>query len=137
MGRMEPIAFEARDGYNLHGYLTLPPNYKGEKLPMIVFPHGGPWTRDFWGFNPTAQFFATRGYAVLQVNYRGSIGFGKSHLQAGIKGVHTVLIDDVADGAQFCINSNGALHLDELPKSIVVAGCPRAIRAQYAVAVHS
>lgn len=104
LGDMKPIKFAARDGYTLRGYLTLPPNYSGEKLPLITYPHGGPWARDFWGYDGTVQYFATRGYAVLQVNYRGSEGYGKKHLTSGVRGVDTVMIDDVADGVKYCIS---------------------------------
>lgn len=101
LGEMRPIRYQARDGYTIHGYLTTPPGYDGQKrLPAVVLPHGGPWVRDIWGFDEWAQFFATRGYAVFQPNYRGSVGYGMPHVQAGIGNVDTVMIDDIADGTR-------------------------------------
>ena len=84
---MKPIKFTSRDGLKLRGYLTTPKNSVGKKLPLIVNPHGGPYgIRDVWGFNPEAQFFANRGYATVQVNFRGSGGYGKAFQQAGYGG---------------------------------------------------
>lgn len=108
LGSTTPIKFESRDGHSIHGYLTLPPSHKGEAPPLIAYPHGGPYVRDTWGYDPYVQFYATRGYAVLQVNYRGSTGYGQTHLQAGISGVDTVMIDDFADGVRYCIEQGYA-----------------------------
>jgi dipeptidyl aminopeptidase/acylaminoacyl peptidase len=85
MSPMKPIEFAARDGLSIRGYLTLPRDHeKGERIPLIVNPHGGPFgVRDYWGYNPEHQFFASRGYAVVQVNYRGSGGYGLEFEQAG------------------------------------------------------
>src|SRR5690606_35234488 len=69
MAPMQPIQFTARDGMTIHGYLTLPLGRPARNLPVVVNPHGGPWARDYWGFNPEAQFLANRGYAVLQINF--------------------------------------------------------------------
>lgn len=94
---MLPIKFAARDGMSIHGYLTYPPGTKlrarapgtrgspgdGPNLPLILHPHGGPWLRDDWGYNAVVQWLANRGYAVLQVNFRGSSGWGKQYLSAG------------------------------------------------------
>ena len=77
MADMTSIELESRDGLTLHGYLTLPKYVRAEKLPVVVNPHGGPWHRDSWGFNPEVQFLANRGYAVLQINFRGSTGYGR------------------------------------------------------------
>ena len=74
---------QGRDGLTLHAYLTLPAGVEAKNLPMVLLVHGGPWARDSWGFNPMAQWLANRGYAVLQVNFRGSTGFGKKFLNAG------------------------------------------------------
>merc|ERR1719291_387271 len=78
---MECVNIEARDGLKMVGYLTR--SRTDVATPMVLLVHGGPWARDFWGFNPSAQWFANRGYAVLQVNYRGSSGYGKSFLHKG------------------------------------------------------
>ncbi len=95
---MAAVEFPARDGLKLRGYLSRPLHAAGPG-PLVLFVHGGPWSRDFWGYNPYAQWLANRGYAVLQVNYRGSTGFGKAFLHAGDKQwgkkMHTDLIDAV------------------------------------------
>jgi dipeptidyl aminopeptidase/acylaminoacyl peptidase len=80
---MRPIVFAARDGLEIHGYLTLPAGVEPRGLPTVMFVHGGPWHRDRWGFDPWAQWLSNRGYAVLQVNFRGSTGYGKAFLNAG------------------------------------------------------
>jgi dipeptidyl aminopeptidase/acylaminoacyl peptidase len=83
LAKMKPVVIEARDGMKLVSYLTLPPGSSGKNLPLVLNVHGGPWARDSWGLNPETQWLANRGYAVLQVNFRGSTGFGKKHLHAG------------------------------------------------------
>jgi dipeptidyl aminopeptidase/acylaminoacyl peptidase len=97
LARMEPVAFAARDSLRLYGYLTLPPGKEPKRLPLVMLVHGGPWGRDVWGYNPDVQWLANRGYAVLQVNYRGSTGYGKAHLNAGDREwagkMHTDLLD--------------------------------------------
>jgi dipeptidyl aminopeptidase/acylaminoacyl peptidase len=80
---MEPREFIARDGLKIPCYLTLPVGVEARSLPLVVYPHGGPWAQDYWGFDPWAQLLANRGYAVLQVEFRASTGFGKRHLNAG------------------------------------------------------
>ena len=81
LAKMEPFTYQARDGLKLHGYITLPPNYKkGTKIPFILHPHGGPNARDYWGYNPEVQFYASRGYGVIQPNYRGSTGHGRREM---------------------------------------------------------
>jgi dipeptidyl aminopeptidase/acylaminoacyl peptidase len=82
LAKTKPLAVRSRDGLNLVCYLTLPPGVEAKKLPLVLFPHGGPWWRDRWGFDPWCQLLANRGYAVLQVNFRGSTGFGKKFLNA-------------------------------------------------------
>lgn len=106
MASMKPITFKSRDGLTLHGYITLPNGYKnGEKLPLIVNPHGGPQgIRDNWGFNPEAQLFASRGYATLHVNFRISGGYGKEFLKAGFGQIGRKAMDDVEDGIDFVID---------------------------------
>jgi dipeptidyl aminopeptidase/acylaminoacyl peptidase len=87
MSPMNPIRFKSRDGLTMRGYLTVPKHTDGKNLPLIVNPHGGPFgVRDFWGYNPEHQFFASRGYATVQVNYRGSGGYGRKFEQAGYGG---------------------------------------------------
>ena len=96
---MQPIAFESRDGLTIHGYLTTPLDTPPENLPIVLLVHGGPWARDTWRFNPLVQWLANRGYAVMQVNYRGSTGYGKDFLNAGNREwagkMHLDLIDGV------------------------------------------
>lgn len=105
MAEMRPIRFTSRDGLVIEGYITLPENaVKGEKVPLIVNPHGGPQgVRDSWGFNPESQLFASRGYATLQVNFRISGGYGKKFLRAGFKEVGRKVMDDVEDGVRYAI----------------------------------
>ena len=83
LAKMEPVVIKARDGFELVSYLTLPVGGTGKNLPLVLNVHGGPWGRDTWGYDPEAQWFANRGYATLQVNFRGSTGFGKKFLNAG------------------------------------------------------
>jgi dipeptidyl aminopeptidase/acylaminoacyl peptidase len=102
LAEMKPITYQARDGLTVHGYLTLP---RGEtkNLPLIVNPHGGPWARDVWGYNPEVQFLANRGYAVLQMNFRGSTGYGRAFWEASFKQWGKKMQDDVTDGVKFAI----------------------------------
>lgn len=106
MASMKPIKFKSRDGLTLYGYITLPQEYKnGQKLPLIVNPHGGPQgIRDSWGFNPVAQLFASRGYATLHVNFRVSGGYGKAFLKAGFGEIGRKAMDDVEDGVDFTVH---------------------------------
>jgi len=98
LARVEPISLASRDGLTLHGYLTRPPGASG-RVPMVLLVHGGPWTRDYWGYNPTVQFLANRGWAVLQINYRASTGYGRAFVEAGVRqharAIHADLIDGV------------------------------------------
>ncbi|MEM9302909.1 MAG: S9 family peptidase [Pseudomonadota bacterium] len=103
MTEMKAISYTARDGMKIHGYLTLPKGSDGKDLPLIVNPHGGPWARDFWGFNQEHQFFASRGYAVLQMNFRGSTGYGREHLEAGYKQWGRTMQDDISDGVKWAV----------------------------------
>lgn len=105
MSPMQPIAFTARDGMDIRGYVTIPKaRQEGEKVPLIVNPHGGPFgVRDFWGFNPEHQFFASRGYAVVQVNYRGSGGYGRSFEQAGYGKWAQEMQNDVSDAVTYLV----------------------------------
>jgi dipeptidyl aminopeptidase/acylaminoacyl peptidase len=103
MAEMRPVKFTSRDGLTIYGYLTVPTNVKkGQKLPLIVHPHGGPYgVRDYWSFNPTTQLFASRGYATLQINYRGSGGYGKEFFLAGNKQIGRKMLDDLEDGVAY------------------------------------
>jgi len=83
LAKMEPVVIKARDGFELVSYLTVPVGVAAKNLPLVLNVHGGPWGRDTWGYDPESQWFANRGYATLQVNFRGSTGFGKKFLNAG------------------------------------------------------
>lgn len=106
MAKMEPIHYQSQDGMTIHGYLTLPKGYTMEtakNLPVVVNVHGGPWARDSWGFNPEVQFLANRGYAVLQMNFRGSTGYGREFWEASFNEWGLSMQDDVTDGAKWLI----------------------------------
>ncbi len=103
MAEMKPISYKSRDNKTISGYLSVPVGEKAENLPVIIFPHGGPWLRDSWGYNNIVQFFCNRGYAVLQMNYRGSKGYGKKFYEAGFKEWGGKIQDDIADGAEWLI----------------------------------
>jgi len=103
LAEMEPIQYTSRDGLTIHGYLTLPKGLKPENLPIVVNPHGGPWSRDVWGFNPEVQFLANRGYGVLQMNFRTSTGYGREFWEAGFKQWGLAIQDDITDGVNWLI----------------------------------
>ena len=103
MNEMKPISYISRDGLRINGYLTLPLNSKAENLPIIVIPHNGPGLRNTWGYNAEVQFLANRGYAVFQVNYRGSTGYGKNFYAAGFKQWNAKIQDDLEDGVNWLI----------------------------------
>jgi dipeptidyl aminopeptidase/acylaminoacyl peptidase len=101
MASSKPMDFTARDGTVLHGYLCLPPGVEAQQLPLVTVIHDGPNERDVWGFYPIEQFLGSRGYAVLRLNYRGSLGYGRAYQDAGYKGrLDEVMIDDVADAVK-------------------------------------
>jgi dipeptidyl aminopeptidase/acylaminoacyl peptidase len=104
LAEMKPITYTSRDGLTIHGYLTLPQGLKPKKLPLVVNPHGGPWGRDVWGYNPEVQFLANRGYAVLQVNFRTSTGYGRKFWEAGFKQWGLKIQDDITDGVKWLID---------------------------------
>ena len=109
MANREPIEYQSRDGLTIRGYLTRPPGHEGGKLPLVVLPHGGPiGVRDSWLWEPDSQFLASRGYAVLQVNFRGSGGYGEEFLEAGRQQWHTGMINDIVDGTQWAIDQGHA-----------------------------
>jgi dipeptidyl aminopeptidase/acylaminoacyl peptidase len=103
MAPMQSVEYTARDGLKIPGYLTLPVGVEPKNLPLVVMPHGGPWLRDYWGFNPEAQFLANRGYAVLQPNFRGSTGYGRKFVQASYGEWGLAMQDDVTDGVLWLI----------------------------------
>ncbi len=111
---MQPIAVTAREGVKLHGYLTLPQGSDGKNLPLILHPHGGPHgPRDLWGFNPEVQFLANRGYAVLQINFRGSGGYGNAFEKMGYRNWGTTMINDMTDAVDWAI-AEGIADKDRL-----------------------
>jgi dipeptidyl aminopeptidase/acylaminoacyl peptidase len=117
LAEMKPVVITARDGLKLNSYLTLPAGVPAKNLPMILFPHGGPWARDEWGFNGYAQWLANRGYAVLQPNFRGSTGYGKKHLNAGNKQWGLKMHDDLIDSVNWAVKEGIAD-----PKKIGIMG---------------
>jgi dipeptidyl aminopeptidase/acylaminoacyl peptidase len=100
---MFPVQYPARDGETIHGYLTLPAGERRSGLPMIIMPHGGPFVRDIWQCNPLVQFLANRGYAVLQMNFRGSPGYGTEFYNKGKKEIGRGMQDDIEDGTRWAI----------------------------------
>jgi dipeptidyl aminopeptidase/acylaminoacyl peptidase len=105
---MEPISFTSRDGLTIHGYLTLPPGQERQRLPLVLNVHGGPQVRDGWGYNPEAQWLANRGYACLQVNYRGSSGYGKEFQNAGNHEWGGKMHDDLVDAVAWAVEQGFA-----------------------------
>ena len=101
MAEMKPIIYTSRDGLTIHGYLTLPKGVDAKKIPVVVNPHGGPWARDGWYYNPEVQFLANRGFAVLQMNFRGSTGYGKKFWEASFKEWGKKMQDDITDGVEY------------------------------------
>jgi len=104
MAEMKPVQYTARDGLVIHAYLTLPKGKEPKNLPIVINPHGGPWARDVWRFNSETQFLANRGYGVLQMNFRGSTGYGRRHLVSSYKQWGLKMQDDVTDAAQWLID---------------------------------
>jgi dipeptidyl aminopeptidase/acylaminoacyl peptidase len=114
--KMLPITYRARDGLTINGYLTLPRG-GGKNLPLVVNPHGGPWARDAWGYNPEVQFLASRGYAVLQMNFRGSTGYGRKFWEMSFKQWGKAMQDDITDGVRHLIKEGVAD-----PKRVAIYG---------------
>jgi len=100
---MTPIRYKSSDGLEIPAYLTLPKGAAAKNLPLIVVPHGGPWARDSWGYNPFAQFLANRGYAVLSPNFRGSTGYGKKFIDAGNNEWGQKMQDDITWGVKHLV----------------------------------
>ena len=117
MAEMNPIKYESRDGLNIHGYLTLPKGSNGKNLPVVVNPHGGPWARDTWGYKSEIQFLANRGYAVFQMNFRGSTGYGREFWEISFKEWGKSMQDDITDGVNWLIKEGIAD-----PKRIAIYG---------------
>ena len=113
----KPITYKTRDGLTIHGYLTLPKGVDPKNLPVVVNPHGGPWARDAWGFNPEVQFLANRGYVVLQMNFRGSTGYGREFWEKSFKQWGKTMQDDISDGVKWLIDQGIAD-----PKRVAIYG---------------
>jgi dipeptidyl aminopeptidase/acylaminoacyl peptidase len=108
LARMEPFSFTSRDGLTVHGYVTFPPGSGRSGLPAVVDVHGGPQVRDTWGWNPQAQWFANRGYLCIQVNYRGSTGYGKAFVNAGDREWGAKMHDDLIDAVGYVVEQGWA-----------------------------
>jgi len=108
LARTEPISFRARDGLTIRGYITFPVWKEKKNLSMVLFVHGGPYYRDIWGYDPSAQLFANRGYVCLQVNFRGSIGYGKDFVNAGNKEWAGKMHDDLVDAVNWAVEKGYA-----------------------------
>src|SRR5580658_9984919 len=104
LAEMKPVHYKSSDGLEIPAYLTFPKGVPAKNLPTIIFPHGGPWGRDTWGYNGYAQFFANRGYAVLSMNFRGSAGYGKKFLDAGNLQWGRKMQDDVTWGVRYLVD---------------------------------
>ncbi len=104
MADMRPISYQTRDGILINGYLTVPVGVEAKNLPTVVLPHGGPWARDSWGFRPDVQFLANRGYAVLQMNFRGSTGFGRKFWEMSFKRWGREMQNDITDGVEWLVD---------------------------------
>ncbi len=101
---IRPVSFTSRDGLEIYGYLTLPKGAPEKNLPMVVLVHGGPWSRDYWGFDREVQFLANRGCAVLQINFRGSDGYGRKYMEAAMGEFAGKMHTDLIDGSTWVID---------------------------------
>ena len=108
LASMEPFSYLARDGLTVHGYLTFPPGVERQKLSTVLAVHGGPWARDEWGFDPEAQWLANRGYLCVQVNFRGSTGYGKDFVNAGDREWGARMHDDLLDAVAWVVDQGYA-----------------------------
>ncbi|MEV1295325.1 S9 family peptidase [Pseudonocardia sp. NPDC049635] len=128
MAPMRAVRFPARDGLELRGYLTLPVGVEPRNLPTVLLVHGGPWSQDYWIYNPEVQLLANRGYAVLQVNYRGSLGYGRRYLTAAVGEYGRAMQDDLYDGLDWAV-AQGYTDPDRVAISGVSYGGYAALRA--------
>jgi len=117
LAEMKPVRYKSRDGLTINGYLTLPISESHENLPIVVNPHGGPWARNSWGFNPEVQFLANRGYGVLQMNFRGSTGYGREFWEKSFRQWGRTMQDDITDGVLWLIDQGIAD-----PKRVAIYG---------------
>jgi len=117
MAEMKPVSYQTRDGLTIHGYLTLPKGVEAKNLPVVINPHGGPWARDEWYFNNEIQFLANRGYAVFQMNFRGSTGYGRKFWEASFKEWGKKMQNDITDGVEY-LKKEGIAD----PKRIAIYG---------------
>jgi len=117
LASMTPVQYQARDGLMIHAYLTLPVGVDPKNLPLVLLVHGGPWARDSWGYNPYPQWLANRGYAVLQPNFRGSTGYGKSFLNAGDRQWAGTMHTDLLDAKAWAVSQG---YAD--PKKVCIMG---------------
>jgi len=104
LAEVRPIKYRTRDGMEVHGYLAIPPGVEPRNLPLVLNVHGGPWLRDYWTLNMWTQLLANRGYAVLQPNFRGSMGYGMKHLHAGDRQWGRAMQDDLTDGVRWAVD---------------------------------
>lgn len=117
MAPMLLVKYAARDGLEIHGYLTVPVGHERKGLPLVLLVHGGPWARDVWGYDPLVQLLANRGYAVLQMNYRGSVGYGEELFRKAKRQIGREIQDDIEDAARWAIAAGVAD-----PKRIAIMG---------------
>lgn len=117
LAQKKPFSYKSRDGLDIHGYLTTPVGIPSKNLPTVLLVHGGPWERDTWGFNPAVQLLANRGYAVVQINFRGSSGYGKRFLNAGNREWGGKMHNDLIDGVNWAVKQGIAD-----PKRIGITG---------------
>ena len=117
LASMKPISYQSRDGLTIYGYLTTPVGIPAQNLPTVLLVHGGPWARDTWGYEPEVQWLANRGYAVLQVNFRGSTGYGKDFLNAGNREWGAKMHDDLIDAVNWLVQEGIAD-----PKKVAIMG---------------
>jgi len=108
LAAMEPFSFTARDGLTVHGYASFPPGAARDGLPTVLNVHGGPWHRDVWGYMAEAQWLANRGYLCIQVNYRGSTGYGKAFVNAGDREWGATMQDDLTDAVGYAVSQGWA-----------------------------